>query len=242
MWITLLQAPLRVERDGGGFYTETNLDRLIVEPLNGISAAFFLFIVAYWWLKIRGQYQHHKFMAWCIPILAIGGVGGTIYHLFRIHAFFLFMDWVPILILCLMSSFFFYIRSGGKWQFALAVVGSYFVLTFLMFNLAQQGMFPVQYTVNINYATMALLVLFPIYLVLYKTNYYQKKWVIYALLAFIAAILFRMLDATPWVQTHLEGIGTHFLWHTFGAIACFAVFQYVYELDKLGDVQEAPVS
>lgn len=233
MWTMLLQTALRVERDGGGYYTETNLDRLIVEPLNGISAAFFLVIVAIFWMRIKDNWRDHQFMALCIPILTIGGVGGTIYHLFRIHRFFLFMDWVPILILCLLASFVFYLRSGGRWQIALAVIAGYFVLTFVLFGYVQELGYPIQPIVNINYATMALLVLIPIYLVLYKTQFYQRQWVIYALLSFLAAILFRMLDSTEWVKSNLEGIGTHFLWHTFGALACYAVFQYVYELDQL---------
>jgi hypothetical protein len=40
----LLNIPLR---DGGHAYTETNLDRLVVEPWNFVSAAFFVAVAVF---------------------------------------------------------------------------------------------------------------------------------------------------------------------------------------------------
>ena len=229
------------DRDGGPIYEETRrrLDELIVEPLNGISAALFLLIVAYFVWLLRGKYRKHTFMTVSLGILAIGGIGGTIYHLFRLYPIFLYMDWVPIMILCLAACVFFFVRAGGQWWVAAMALLSYFGISTLLFASinSENPILPPQLLVNINYALMAILVLGPVYYILYKTNFYKRQWVIYALLAFLAAITFRMLDASDWVRLNLEGIGTHFLWHTFGAVACFAIFRYVYEVGEMPEEQ-----
>ena len=236
--LLLIQAQMDGSRDGGPIYEETRnrLDQLIVEPLNGISAALFLIIVGYFGWKLRGQFKKHSFLVVSTGILAIGGIGGTIYHLFRLYPIFLYMDWVPIMVLCLAACVFFYIKAGGKWTVPAAALIGYFVLSTLLFNSFDTER-PPQYLVNVNYALMAILVLGPVYYILYKTIFYKRQWVVYALVAFLAAITFRMLDASDWVRLNLEGIGTHFLWHTFGAVACFAIFQYVYELGEMPEEQ-----
>ena len=96
-----------LRRDGGPIYAETNLSHLIVEPYNAISAILFLVVVVYWWSKLRGKYEQHTFLSYVIPILGIGGVGGTLYHAFRYTSIFHYMDWLPILFLCMAGSFYF---------------------------------------------------------------------------------------------------------------------------------------
>lgn len=216
----LLQAPLR---DGGEAYTETDLSRLIVEPWNGTSAAFFLLIVGYWALKLRGQYREHLFMSICVPILAIGGIGGTIYHAFRLHQFFLLMDWLPIMILCLSASVYFFIKVFERWVPAVLLVLTVLVSQVMMF---QTEVFSPQFATNLNYSVMALLILIPTALLLWKTRFYAGKWIGYGLGTFVIALTCRMLDPLA-----LLPMGTHFLWHTFGALACHSLFMYVYQIN-----------
>ncbi|MEO0898792.1 MAG: hypothetical protein AAFY71_20435 [Bacteroidota bacterium] len=223
-----------MERDGGPMYAETNFDHFIAEPINGISAAIFIIIVAYFTWKLRGKFMEHKFMSSSLLLLLVGGVGGTIYHLFRLHPVFLHMDWGPIMILCLAASVFFYRMSGGKWIHVLIASAGYVAISYLMYYnmFSDNPLFPRQYVVNINYAIMAILILVPVYLILMKTKFHQARWIYIGVGGFVAAIIFRMLDATDWVQINLDGVGTHFLWHVFGALACFSIFQYVYELGE----------
>ena len=80
-----------------------------------------------------------------------------------------------------------------------------------------------QLFININYAMMAALVLLPVLAFLISTKWKNGKWVGIALIAFIVALTFRIADKWGWMST-----GTHFLWHTFGAIASFCMFNYIY--------------
>jgi hemolysin III len=70
---------------------------------------------------------------------------------------------------------------------------------------------------------MGGIVLLPVLGYLIKTRFANGRWVGFALLAFVAALTFRVADGWGWLH-----MGTHFLWHSFGAIAAFCMFQYLY--------------
>lgn len=212
----------------GPLYAESDFDKLIVEPINGISAALFILIVAYFAWVLRGEYKKHLFMTLSLGILLIGGIGGTIYHLFRQYPFFLHMDWLPIMVLCMAAGAYFFIKAGGTWPQLGIAAAIYVAISFaVVYSPIREGI-----QVNINYVMMAIIVVWPVYSVLRKTNFYESRWVFYGLLSFIAALIFRIIDFNPWVRENLDGIGTHFLWHVFGSLACFCIFQYVYLLGE----------
>ena len=220
--------------DGGERYTETNLSDVIVEPWNGASAAFFLFIVGYWAVKLRGQYHRHPFLSVNLPILAIGGIGGTIYHAFRISEVFLVMDWLPIMILCLAASGYFFLKVLPHWSWVVGIVLLSLLSQVMMFY---YEWFPPHVAVNINYVVMGALILVPTAWVLWKTRFYAGEWVGLALGAFSVAITCRMLDSLA-----LLPMGTHFLWHVFGAIACHSMFWYVFAINQQPDSVEVSSS
>ena len=97
---------LRLERlaDGGPWYAETRLDRTIAEPWNAVTAAWFLLLVVVWLVRLRGRFRRFPFLTCCLPILAAGGIGGTLYHAFRISSAFFWMDVLPIYLLGLATS------------------------------------------------------------------------------------------------------------------------------------------
>ena len=84
-----------------------------------------------------------------------------------------------------------------------------------------------QLFININYAILASLVLFPVLGYLIKTKFINGQWVGIALIAFILALTFRVADAWGWFS-----FGTHFLWHLFGAVAAYCMFMYIYLLNE----------
>ena len=211
LWQTVLP-------DGGPVYAETNLAHKVVEPWNALSAFLFVLIVVYWAFRLKGKYRQHKFLAFVIPLLAIGGIGGTIYHAFRYSEIFLLMDWVPILMICLSAGFYFLMKSLGSWKPAVLVTLGVFLLERLVFVV-----FAPRIAVNASYILLAAFVLLPTWLMLHKKRYFQGKYVGFALLAFVAAIFFRIADRWEWLP-----MGTHFLWHTFGALACTMMLQYMY--------------
>jgi hemolysin III len=85
----------------------------------------------------------------------------------------------------------------------------------------------IQLFININYAVLACMVLLPVVAFLIVTKFKDGIWVGIALTAFIVALTFRIVDT--W---RLTVIGTHFLWHTFGAVAAFCMFKYIYLINE----------
>jgi hemolysin III len=160
-----------------------------------------------------------------IPLLAIGGIGGTIYHAFRYSEIFLLMDWVPILIICLSAGFYFLMKSLESWKPAVLITAGIFLLERMVFEV-----FSPRIAINASYIVLASFVLFPTWLMLHKQHYFQGKYVVYALLAFITAIFFRIADRWEWLP-----MGTHFLWHTFGAVACHLMLWYFYTINAVDE-------
>jgi hypothetical protein len=214
--LTFIQTP----PDGGTMYSETNLSQFFPEPLNTITSCFFLAIAIYWTIKLWGNFKQHTFLSLALVLLYIGGIGGTTYHGLRRWPVFILMDWMPIMLLCLSAGVYF-LAKITKWYFAVIIV---FVYAFFQFFLRKQfsgGDF--QIFININYAFMAALVLFPVFGYLLKTEWNNGKWVGFALIAFVFALTFRIAD-----KWEILPFGTHFLWHTFGAIASFCMLNYIY--------------
>ncbi len=206
--------------DGGIVYAETNMSQLFPEPLNAITSCFFLAIALYWTVRLWGSYKEHVFLSIALVLLYIGGIGGTVYHGLRQWSVFIMMDWLPIMLLCVSAGIYF-LSKLIRWYFALLIVIVYVFAQFFLRNIlinTDPHLF-----ININYAMMATLVLGPVVAYLIHTNWMHGRWVGFALLSFILALTFRIADKWLWVD-----FGTHFLWHTFGAIASFCMFNYIY--------------
>lgn len=221
--------------DGGMLYTETNLDNFFPEPLNAVTSCFFLLIAFYWTFRLWRRGRQHTFLSVAVILLYIGGIGGTIYHGLRQWSFFIMMDWLPIMLLCLSAGVYF-LAKVTRWYYALLLVGLYVVFQFYARNrLIQQG--DMQLFININYALMAGIVLLPVTAYLIKSKFVNGKWVGFALVAFIIALTFRVADGWSWFSA-----GTHFLWHVFGAVAAFCMFQYIYLINENIQKQNTVIS
>ncbi|WP_347220105.1 hypothetical protein [Chryseobacterium sp.] len=206
--------------DGGMLYKETDLAHFFPEPLNAITALLFLAIAIFWTLKMKGNFKEYPFLTYCLVLLYIGAIGGTIYHAFRQWPVFIMMDWMPIMILCFSAGFYFLAQSL-KWYYAVVMVLVYLVLTLGLRNwilVDNPSLF-----INVNYAIMASFVLLSVLSYLMYTKWKAGKWVGFALLSFVFALTSRIIDKWEWLD-----FGTHFLWHTFGAIATFCMFKYIY--------------
>ncbi|MCX2573541.1 hypothetical protein [Pedobacter sandarakinus] len=213
--------------DGGTAYTETDLTQFFPEPLNTITSCFFLAIAIYWTFRVWGKFGTHTYLSIALILLYIGGIGGTTYHGLRRWPIFIMMDWMPIMLLCLSAGIYF-LAKLTRWYYALLIIVFYAAFQFYVRQLFTGGDF--QIFININYALMAAIVLFPVFGYLLKTKWKHGKWVGFALLAFVFALTFRIAD--KWV---LLSVGTHFLWHTFGAIASFCMLQYIFLVHEKND-------
>ena len=209
--------------DGGLLYTETNLDHLFPEPFNFITSLFFLIPAIYWLLRLKGFNSRYSFLSVAAWLLLIGCIGGGIYHGFRRWSIFIFMDWLPIALLCLMASVYLWIRVLGKWYYGVLTLFICVAIEAAMRTFITGS--DTQLAISLNYVIMALMVILPLILLIVKTKGFEWRLIGFALAAFTVAIIFRTVDAHTSIA-----IGTHFLWHTFGMLATTAMFLYLFRL------------
>lgn len=212
---------LQILPDGGPIYTETDVNATIVEPYNTLSAVLFILMSVYWYGRLRGSFMKFPYVTASIIMLTIGGVGGVIYHAFRYSSFFLFMDWLPIMILCITTAMYFMYKVLRNWWYSVA----YFILVLVIDRIAWE-IIPEHdgnLRANVNYAILGIGVIIPTLLVLSKSRYRLWYYVFFAFLSFLIALFFRISD-----QWGFLSMGTHFLWHTFGAIAGNFMLLYIH--------------
>ncbi len=220
--------------DGGPRYTETPADPFatgsptIAEPWNAATASLFIVLVGVWGWRLRGRAREYPFLCCCLPILLAGGIGGTLYHATRTSRLFFLLDVLPISLLWLAGAAFMALRywGGRGWWFVPAVVVFYVAVNQLLF--VAIGPTNVQLSVNLSYAALAVVVLTPIGLMLTRTRFRHGGWVVAGLVAFVIAWFFRLVDQR--VGPALP-MGSHWLWHTFGAIATAFLVEYFYRVE-----------
>src|SRR5215467_15628202 len=219
--------------DRGPRYTETPADPYaanapsIAEPWNAVTAALFIVIVAVWAWRLRGRFRDYPFLVCCMPILLAGGIGGTLYHATRASSVYFYLDVVPISLLGLAGSLYMAFRYFGRrrlWVLPAAIV-FYIACNALLFTIT--GPISGALRINLSYASLAILILTPIALVLIRTRFRHGGWVVAGLISFAIAWFFRLVDREPEMVAHLP-MGTHWLWHTFGALSTVFVVEYFY--------------
>jgi len=219
--------------DGGPRYTETPADPfspsapIPAEPWNAVTASLFIGLVAVWIWRLRGRYRDYPFLTCCLPILLAGGIGGTLYHATRTSFVFFLLDVVPISVLGLAGAVFMAIRywGGRGWWFVPGAVAFYLGVNGLLFAALDPGQ---TLAVNLSYASLAVVVLTPIALVLVRTKFRHGGWIVAGFVAFVIAWCFRLVDRR--VELMLP-MGSHWLWHTFGAIATAFLIEYFYRVE-----------
>jgi hypothetical protein len=223
---TAVRAP-----DGGPVYTETPTEiralkpypGLVAEPWNAVTAFLFVLVAGYWLVRLRGRLRRYPFLAVSLPLLLVGGIGGTLYHGLRNWVGFFLMDVIPIYLLGLIVSVYWWVRLGPQVRHLLAMV---VVLGFL--QLLGMWQLPTHWAINLSYAMLALLIVAPLSLVLIRTRGRHAGWVATAFVAFGTAWFCRLADT--WDDPLLP-MGTHWLWHVFGAITTAALTEYVFLIE-----------
>jgi hemolysin III len=214
--------------DGGPIYAETDFSNWIVEPYNAASAIPFILLVIYWLWRLQGNYKRHWFLTASLPILLVGGIGGTLYHAFRTQRLFLIMDFMPILFLTLAGGIYFWFRAVRNrqklWWLLPAAIGGVFSLNGLLWLLP----IPIMWRISLGYSMLAGIILLPLLLLLYRTQFYQFGLVAAALFSFGLAVFFRGAD-----NWGLLSMGTHWLWHLMGSVATAFLLEYVYRLNNI---------
>ncbi len=217
--------------DGGPIYVETpaNLEQyegLVAEPWNTASALLFIILALAWAWRLRGHYREHVFLTICLPILTAGGIGGVLFHGTRRHHAYFLLDVIPIYFLGLCVSIWLWIRLGPKLRHLLGVIA---LLAFL--QLTALWRLPTHWAINVSYASLALIIVIPVILALVRTRFRHAGWIYTSLACFGIAWACRIADAT--IRPPLLSMGTHWLWHVFGAATTAALSVYVYRIERI---------
>lgn len=208
--------------DGGPLYAETNMERMIVEPWNAGSAVLFIGIALYWMWHLRDSYREYPFLAACAPILLAGGLGGTLYHGLRSHQLFLYLDIGPIFLLSLGAGVFLWYQVTSNWPHVLWGFPAFFA-----FRWIGSDYLAAHTLINTGYVILAVFLLAPVAWILNRTGFENGLRVVGAVISFAAALYFRLID----LEAPLA-MGTHWLWHGFGALACTLMLSYLYRLRR----------
>lgn len=214
--------------DGGPIYRETFLghpDDFLAEPWNAITSLFIVLPGLYWLWRLRGQYRAYMVLTFCIPLLIAGGIGSTLYHAFRSTPGFLYLDFVPPLLLTLTLSVYLWKRVLGSWWMTIAVILGSFAVRALAYVLFQEQK---QLVINISYGLNGLTFLLPLLIVLIRSRFRDAGWIIGAMVFLALALAFRQLDD---VRPPIFHIGTHFLWHILTGFGGFALAEYLYRIE-----------
>ncbi len=218
---TLLLLLQNFPNDSGPIYRETLEGRMIIEPYNTFSNTIFVIILWYWGSRVYKNPRQHLFLAMVLPIIAVSYIGGTIYHATRSHEFWLLLDWVPIMLLCMAMVIYFILKIVSKpWHRILLLIiffGASFGLRILPI--------PKALRISTGYVITALTVVVPIIWYLFKTKFINLQWVIFAVLIFSLAIFFRSID----LKQSVFQMGTHWLWHFFGGVAVHCLIAYIFK-------------
>lgn len=227
--------------DGGPVYKESPRDPAalppgsVAEPWNTATAFLFVVIVGVWAVRLRGRYLKHPFVTACLPVLLAGGIGGTLYHMHRSRNAYFVLDVVPISLLGLAGAIYLAVRLGSRSGWVrvglcvAAAVGGYLFLNGVLFRglLGTFGGNP-HMIVNISYTSLAAVLLIPLGVVLARTRFRHGGLVLAALASFGIAWFMRLADAAPPGDLPM---GTHWLWHVFGAVTTVAIMEYFHRLE-----------
>ncbi|WP_424492632.1 ceramidase domain-containing protein [Salinimicrobium sp. GXAS 041] len=220
--MTLSEKVLRLAADGGPVYTETDLSRFPVEPFNTFSNLVFLSIIIYFAFKVYKEPAKHYFLALSIPVLFLGFIGGTVYHATRSSPVWLYLDWVPIILLCMAASIYFIFRLQKSLLYKIAII---VLVAFISIGVRRLSV-PGLSKDTVGYIATALALLLPLVWYMIATGFKNAKYIGASLMSFSFAIFFRMFDR--FVETEFFFMGTHWLWHLFGGIAVFFLMSYIF--------------
>ena len=212
---------IKFPNDTGPIYQETIEGRLPVEPFNTFSNLIFIVILIYFGRKIHKTPKQHPFFLFAIPVIFVSWIGGTMFHGTRSHQFWLVLDWLPIMLVCLGGIIYFIGKIKKKWRQRLMLFIGFLALSIVPRTLP----LPREYKISFGYVITALTVISPFLWYAFLTNWKNSRDIFLGIFFFGVAITFRTLDNL----IELLPMGTHWLWHTFGGVTVFFMLNYVYK-------------
>lgn len=226
---------LQILPDGGPLYAETNIHSWIAEPYNALSSLAYLFPAFFWIIRLKGNYKNFSFLSSCLPFLIAGGIGSTLYHAFRTSPYLLLMDVLPIAIVTLMVSIYFWVKVFNKWWQVFFILIPFFLSRYFVYKFISSGDglsdYPVQRqtVINISYFISGIMIFLPALILIFRNNFRHYFSLVVSCLFFMLGLGFRETDS--WGIMAMP-MGTHWLWHISTAMGCWFLGAYLYLLRK----------
>lgn len=215
-------------------YAEYSPESWVVQPWNTLSSLSFFIPVLYWLFQLRGAYRTYPILTAILPLIALNGLGSTLFHGNNGGTLFLLLDVLPPFIMMLTLSLYFWKRVTTHWSKAISII-----LLFIVLNLLNRwylwSIHEYALSINLFYVVNGIMVLTPLLFVLYKNHWIGWKYLIYTVVLIATALLFRYIDQPGQIGSELFSQGTHFLWHLFSAAAVFPLGQFLIVLRKHPD-------
>ena len=207
-----LLAPLRN-------YCERTGDMLWSEPLNALSnIAFF---ISAWSLYQLYRKQHTKDLPAIILIgmVAVVGLGSTLFHTFA-NGLTMIFDVVPIALFT-----FYYLWVALRRLVGLTKLKSIIALIVFIFIAAQMRHVPDGYRCNgsVDYFP-CFGALFIIGIILKAKHHPAAHWLLKAALCFLVSLAFRSVD---FMVCNSFPLGTHFIWHSLNGLMLYLLVRAV---------------
>lgn len=223
------EAQNRLMTDMGPVYHETDLDKLsqlVVEPFNAYSSLAMSFAAVLVWLVfLRKDYKNYPFLAFVFtPLIFVGGIGSTLFHASRSSQLFLLMDWLPILLLTVLLSLFYWYKIYPK---------RYFIVLLTLLILAARALptliFQGSAAINVSYFLSGVLILIPLLLFMVRNHFRYWKVILFSIITLCLALYFRFTDD---IEQLVLPMGTHWLWHIFSAAGAWFLGEYIFKTSQ----------
>lgn len=206
-------------------YAETNTNHFIMEPWNTITSLFFLIPVFYWLIKLKGRYKNYPILMWSLPLLAMNGIGSALFHAFHISRWFLALDVLPVLLLILVLTTYFWNEILRSWFLSVLLIGFIIAMHVVLHFFTS-----VATSINLGYLLRGIGLFLPFVLILYRIKFKYALETILGILFFILALIFRTYDKD---LIQYLSMGSHFLWHICTTIGVYFISQFVYHYISL---------
>ncbi|TAE75688.1 MAG: hypothetical protein EAZ85_01910 [Bacteroidetes bacterium] len=206
-------------------YAETDATHFIMEPWNTITSLFFLIPVFYWLIKLKGQYKKYPIVIWSLPFLAMNGVGSALFHAFHISRFFLALDVLPVFLLIVVLTAYFWNEILKNWYISISLI-----VTIIGSNVLLHLFLEPSLSINLGYLIRGTGLFLPFVFILYKIKFRYSLQAVLGILFFILALFFRTYDKT---YTQYLYMGSHFLWHICTTIGVYFISDFIYNYVKI---------
>jgi hemolysin III len=210
--------------DGLAPNAETIQGRFPVEPLNAVTSLAFLVVAIYWARRTRMKLSRHPLVVMSVPVLFVGALGGMAHHAFRGFRDIRHLDMLMAFYGVAMACVFFWHKVTKSWVMSFSMT--------LLFPVAFRYALPDSHVIgsaSVVFAALSLSLLPPVAIRCWMDGMRRVSYLLASSAFFLVGMFFRELDS---LHDLVAPVGTHCLWHVFGALSVCAVLGYAYELEE----------